>query len=125
MPPSTNRRLLGALAAAALLLALPATALALTLHGLHGWEPEPETVRAPQGTAYVSWAELPRLSGPAGGTSLHVALAVLTGEPGGVRDAEAVTEVVPGAEGVDVVWADDGARTRVLFDPVRVTHTVE
>ncbi|MFE6632305.1 DUF2264 domain-containing protein [Streptomyces rochei] len=95
------------------------------LHGLHGWDGEPETVRAPQGTAYTAWAELPRLSGAAGGTSLHVCLAALSGEPGPGPLAEAVTEVVPGEEGVEVVWADGGGRTRVSFDPVGVTHTAE
>ncbi len=60
----------------------PEEPLVSALHGLHGWDGEPETVRAPQGTAYTAWAELPRLSGTAGGTSLHVCLAALSGEPG-------------------------------------------
>ncbi|MET9987031.1 DUF2264 domain-containing protein [Streptomyces rochei] len=103
----------------------PEEPLVSALHGLHGWDGEPETVRAPQGTAYTAWAELPRLSGAAGGTSLHVCLAALSGEPGPGPLAEAVTEVVPGEEGVEVVWADGGGRTRVSFDPVGVTHTAE
>ncbi|MCC8451955.1 DUF2264 domain-containing protein [Streptomyces rochei] len=103
----------------------PEEPLVSALHGLHGWDGEPETVRAPQGTAYTGWAELPRLSGAAGGTSLHVCLAALSGEPGPGPLAEAVTEVVPGEEGVEVVWADGGGRTRVSFDPVGVTHTAE
>ncbi|WP_030185298.1 DUF2264 domain-containing protein [Streptomyces violaceorubidus] len=101
----------------------PEEPLNSVLHGLYGWEPEAETVRAPQGTAYVPWAELPRLSGPAGGTSVHVSLAALTGEPVSVPAADAVAEVVPAEDGVEVVWSADGARTRVSFDPVGVTHT--
>ncbi|GAA2455402.1 DUF2264 domain-containing protein [Streptomyces glaucus] len=92
------------------------------LHGLHGWDTASETVRAPQGTAYARWALVPRLTGPAAGTSLHVSLAVLAAAPGPGPLAEAVTEVVPGDAAVEVVWAD-GARTRVAFgDTVRVTH---
>ncbi|WP_217140349.1 DUF2264 domain-containing protein [Streptomyces sp. AC627_RSS907] len=101
----------------------PEEPLVSALHGLHGWHPEPGTVRAPQGTAYARWAEMPRLSGDAGGTSLHVCLAALTGEPGPAAPAEAVAEVVADATGVEVTWALDGARTRVTFDPVGVTHT--
>jgi hypothetical protein len=101
----------------------PDEPLVSSLHGLHGWRPEPETVRAPQGTAYAPWAELPRLSGAAGGTTLHVCLAALTGEPGPGALAEAVTEVVAGDSGVEVGWAGDGGRTRVAFEPLRVTHT--
>lgn len=101
----------------------PEEPLTSALHGLYGWDPGAETVRAPQGTAYVPWADLPRLSGAAGGTSVHVSLAALTGEPVSVAAGDAVAEVVPGADGVEVVWAADGARTRVSFGPVGVTHT--
>ncbi|UPZ33599.1 DUF2264 domain-containing protein [Streptomyces sp. LRE541] len=100
----------------------PDESLVSALHGLHGWSPEPETVRAPQGTAYAPWVQLPRLLGEADGTSVHVSLAVLTGEPGPGPLAEAVTHVVADGAGVELVWADDGARTRVSFGPVRVTH---
>ncbi|PSM42750.1 hypothetical protein C6Y14_14775 [Streptomyces dioscori] len=100
----------------------PQEPLVSALHGLHGWSSEPETVRAPQGTAYVPWAQLPRLAGETDGTSVHVSLAALTGEPGPGPLAEAVTHVVADAAGVEVVWADDGTRTRVSFEPVRVTH---
>ncbi|WCN04752.1 DUF2264 domain-containing protein [Streptomyces sp. M92] len=103
----------------------PEEPLVSALHGLHGWSPEPEAVRAPQGTAYTQWVELPRLSGEAGGTTLHVCLAALTGEPGPGPLADAVTEVVPGEREVEVVWADGGGRTRVSFEPVRVTHTAD
>ncbi|GGQ11671.1 DUF2264 domain-containing protein [Streptomyces mutabilis] len=103
----------------------PEEPLVSALHGLHGWSPEPETVRAPQGTAYTPWAELPRLTGDAGGSSLHVCLAALTGEPGPGPLADTVTEVVPGDRKVEVVWADGGGRTRVSFEPVRVTHTAD
>ncbi|MFL1905694.1 DUF2264 domain-containing protein [Streptomyces tauricus] len=100
----------------------PDEPLVSALHGLHGWSPDPETVRAPQGTAYAPWVQLPRLLGETDGTSVHVSLAVLTGEPGPGPLAEAVTHVVADGAGVEVAWADDGARTRVSFDPVRVTH---
>ncbi|MEU8602104.1 DUF2264 domain-containing protein [Streptomyces parvulus] len=100
----------------------PEEPLVSALHGLHGWLPGTETVRAPQGTAFVPWAELPRLSGEAGGTSVHVCVAVLAGEPVNVSPAEAVTAVEAGDGGVEVVWADDAARTRISFDPVTVTH---
>ncbi|MFD5295159.1 DUF2264 domain-containing protein [Streptomyces mutabilis] len=103
----------------------PEEPLVSALHGLHGWSPEPETVRAPQGTAFTPWAELPRLTGDAGGDSLHVCLAALTGEPGPGPLGDAVTEVVPGDREVEVVWADGGGRTRVSFEPVRVTHTAD
>ncbi|MFJ2261798.1 DUF2264 domain-containing protein [Streptomyces sp. NPDC087844] len=100
----------------------PLEPLVSALHGLHGWSPEPETVRAPQGTAYVPWARLPRLVGEADGTSVHVCLAALTGEPGPRPLADAVTHVVADGAGVEVIWADGGACTRVSFDPIRVTH---
>ncbi|WP_221353538.1 DUF2264 domain-containing protein [Streptomyces beigongshangae] len=104
----------------------PREPLVSALHGLHGWDPGPETVRAPQGTAYVPWALMPRLGGTANGTtSLHVCLAVLSGAcgPGGPAPlAEAVTRVAADGTGVEVAWAEDGACTRVSFDPVRVTH---
>ncbi|MFS8198410.1 DUF2264 domain-containing protein [Streptomyces sp. CWNU-52B] len=100
----------------------PREPLVSALHGLHGWSAEAEMVRAPQGTAYVPWAEMPRLTGETDGTSLHVCLAALTGAPGPGPLAEAVTRVRADGTGVEVLWADDGVRTRVSFDPVRVTH---
>ncbi|MEU0743293.1 DUF2264 domain-containing protein [Streptomyces sp. NPDC006134] len=100
----------------------PDEPLVSALHGLHGWEPEPERVRAPRGTAYTRWATVPRLTGAAGGTSVHVCLAALTTGPGPGPLAEAVAEVVAGDTEVVVVWAGGGVRTRVRFDPVRVTH---
>jgi hypothetical protein len=101
----------------------PEEPLVSALHGLHGWDAGPQRVRAPQGTAYTPWAEVPRLSGAAGGTSLHVCLAALTGGPGPGPLADAVTGVVAEGDVVEVVWADGGARTRVTFGPVRVTHS--
>ncbi|MEU9188938.1 DUF2264 domain-containing protein [Streptomyces sp. NPDC048484] len=109
----------------------PQEPLISALHGLHGWSSEPETVRAPQGTAFVPWAEMPRLAGRADGTSLYVCLAALTGEPGPgplsppappAPLPEAVTRVLAHDTGVEVVWAEDGACTRISFDPVGVTH---
>ncbi|MFD4612980.1 DUF2264 domain-containing protein [Streptomyces sp. NPDC058440] len=91
------------------------------LSGLHGWDPSPGTVRAPRGTAWTRWAEVPRLTGPAKGTCVHVALAALTAEPDPVPLAEAVSRCVADERGVEVIWAD-GARTRVAFDPPAVSH---
>lgn len=96
--------------------------LALDLHALHGFAPAPEPLRAPQGTACTCWAEVPRLTGPTGGTSLHACLAALDAAPGPGRLPDAVTEAVPdGTGGLAVVWAD-GARTRISSGPVRVTR---
>ncbi|CAL9342459.1 hypothetical protein SUDANB145_00294 [Streptomyces sp. enrichment culture] len=101
----------------------PDEPLVSSLHALHGFDPEPEPLRAPQGTAYTRWARVPRLAGPADGTSLHVCLAALTAAPGPGPLAEAVTEfTADGTTGVELAWADGGGRTRVSFDPVRVTH---
>ncbi|MFD1831294.1 DUF2264 domain-containing protein [Streptomyces desertarenae] len=99
----------------------PEEDLVSALHPLHGWDPAPETVRAPQGTAWTRWARMPRLTGAADGTAPYACLAVLTTGPGPVPLAEAVTATTADATGVEVVWAG-GARTRVAFDPVRVTH---
>ncbi|MTE17720.1 DUF2264 domain-containing protein [Streptomyces sp. TRM43335] len=99
----------------------PEEDLVSALHPLHGWDPAPETVRAPQGTAWTRWARVPRLTGAADGASPYACLAVLTAGPNPVPLAEAVTETTADAGGVEVVWAG-GARTRVAFDPVRVTH---
>ncbi|GGZ91881.1 hypothetical protein GCM10010389_33020 [Streptomyces echinoruber] len=98
----------------------PEEELVSALHGLYGWDPAVETVRAPQGTARTRWAHLPRLTGRAGGTTVHVCLAVLTTAPGPGPSARAVTGVEADGSGVAAVWAD-GPRTRVMFDPVRVT----
>jgi hypothetical protein len=100
----------------------PDDPLVSALYGLHGWGTGPDTLRAPRGTACTRWAEVPRLAGEAGGTSVHVCLAALTAEPGPGPLADAVTEVAAGDTEVLVGWADGGARTRIRFDPVRVTH---
>ncbi|CAL9606205.1 hypothetical protein SUDANB58_05540 [Streptomyces sp. enrichment culture] len=100
----------------------PDEPLVSALHGLHGWEGAPERIRAPQGTAYTRWARMPRLTGAAGGTSVHVCLAALAAAPGPGPLADAVTEVVAGDAEVVAVWAEGGVRTRIRFDPVRVTH---
>ncbi|MFF7188298.1 DUF2264 domain-containing protein [Streptomyces sp. NPDC008222] len=91
------------------------------LHGLHGWDEGPEPVPAPQGTAYTRWARVPRLRGRAGGTSVHVSLAVLTAEPRPAPPVDAVAAVVADDDGVEVTWAGDGARSRVEFRPLTVT----
>ncbi|MCZ9338218.1 hypothetical protein NGM37_10565, partial [Streptomyces sp. TRM76130] len=66
--------------------------LVSSLHALHGFDPAPAPLRAPQGTAYTRWARVPRLTGPAHGTSLHACLAALTGAPGPGPLARSVTE---------------------------------
>ncbi|MFG3102083.1 DUF2264 domain-containing protein [Streptomyces sp. NPDC048182] len=96
----------------------PEEPLVSTLLPLYGWHPEPETLRAPQGTACVPWAEVPRLTGEAGGSTLHVCLAALTeGPPSGPAPT-----AVADAGGVELTWQDDPRRTRVTFDPVAVVH---
>ncbi|MFF4508084.1 DUF2264 domain-containing protein [Streptomyces sp. NPDC001401] len=96
----------------------PDDPVASTLHGLHGWDEGAAPVRAPQGTAYTRWAQVPRLVGRAGGTTVHVCLASLAAEP--VVLEEAVTDVVVDGGAVQVTWARDGARSRIEFGPVRV-----
>ncbi|MFF8912866.1 DUF2264 domain-containing protein [Streptomyces sp. NPDC015032] len=95
--------------------------LTSALHGLHGWESR-DAVRAPQGTAYTRWAEVPRLSAHAQGTVVLVALASLTAEP----DAAPLDAVVSGVDvdgdTVEVRWARDATTTRIGFEPVTVTH---
>ncbi|MFD0211974.1 DUF2264 domain-containing protein [Streptomyces hirsutus] len=103
----------------------PDEPLVSSLHGLHGWDaPAADPIRAPQGTAFTRWARVPRLSGRCHGTSVHVSLASLTAEPDPRPLAEALREVrVDGGSAVEVVWAGGGARTRIAFDPVEVSHT--
>ncbi|WP_424862523.1 DUF2264 domain-containing protein [Streptomyces sp. MMS24-I29] len=91
------------------------------LHGLHGWETR-DVVRAPEGTAYTPWAQVPRLSGPAQGTTLLVALASLTAEPGAAPLDAVVSDVDVDGDTVAVSWADDATTTRVRFEPLTVTH---
>lgn len=91
------------------------------LHGLHGWETSDE-VRAPQGTAYTRWAVVPRLSADAEGTVLLVSLASLTAEPDATALAVAVSAVNVDGDTVEVGWAEDGATTRIGFEPLKVEH---
>ncbi|MGF1338975.1 DUF2264 domain-containing protein [Streptomyces flavovirens] len=92
------------------------------LHGLYGWDGQ-EEVRAPQGTAFARWAVLPRLGADVEGTVVLVALASLTGRPGGAPLAAAVSGVDVAGDTVRVGWADDGATTRIAFAPLEVDHT--
>ncbi|GGX72927.1 hypothetical protein GCM10010358_29060 [Streptomyces minutiscleroticus] len=101
----------------------PGEPLASVLHPLYGFDGEAEAVPAPAGTAYARWARVPRLTGAAGGTSVHVALAVLTAEDAPVPAAEAVSGASVDGASVEVRWAEDGARTRVVFGPCAVEHT--
>ncbi|MEV5270622.1 DUF2264 domain-containing protein [Streptomyces werraensis] len=94
------------------------------LHGLFGWDaPAPETVPAPQGTAWTPWARVPRLTGGCGGTTVHLALASLTAGHDAPSLADAVTDVRVDDGTVEVTWAADGFRTRVSFGPPEVSHT--
>ncbi|MEU0075663.1 DUF2264 domain-containing protein [Streptomyces sp. NPDC006332] len=98
----------------------PEEDLVSTLHGPYGWSGPAEPARAPQGTAFTRWARVPRLVGRAGGTTVHVCVALLTGGTTADDPARAVTSVtVDGAE-VEVGWV--GARTRISFEPLRVSH---
>lgn len=91
------------------------------LHGLHGWETSDE-VRAPQGTAYTRWAVVPRLGADTEGTALLVSLASLTAEPDASTLAAAVSAVNVDGDTVEVGWAEDGATTRIGFEPLKVEH---
>ncbi|POX47525.1 DUF2264 domain-containing protein [Streptomyces sp. Ru72] len=99
----------------------PDEPLVSALHGLRGWDEGPEAVPAPGGTAYARWARVPRLTGRAGGTTVHVCLASLTAEPGPAPLAEAVADVRVDDDGVEVRWAHDAARFRVGFRPFGVS----
>lgn len=102
----------------------PEEATASALHGLHGWDdPAPESLPAPQGTAWTAWARVPRLSGGCGGTTVHLALASLTAGPDAPSLDRAVTDVRVDDGTVEVTWADDGSRTHVAFGPPEVSHT--
>ncbi|MFE5111914.1 DUF2264 domain-containing protein [Streptomyces sp. NPDC056663] len=99
----------------------PDDAVRSALHGLHGWETSDE-VRAPQGTAYNRWAVVPRLGADAEGTVLLVSLASLTAEPDATALAAAVSAVNVDGDTVEVGWAEDGATTRIDFEPLKVEH---
>ncbi|MGW5661580.1 DUF2264 domain-containing protein [Streptomyces sp. NPDC003758] len=99
----------------------PEEPLVSALHGLYGWDEDPEPVPAPGGTAYARWARVPRLTGRAGGTTVHVCLASLTAEPDPAPLAEAVADVTVDDDGVEVTWARDGVRSRVGFRPFGVS----
>jgi hypothetical protein len=60
--------------------------------------------------------------GQAGGTSVHACVATLTAEEAPAVPAEAVRSVVADGDAVEVVWTESGTRTRIAFDPVRVSH---
>ncbi|MFI9630401.1 DUF2264 domain-containing protein [Streptomyces sp. NPDC052042] len=95
--------------------------LVSALHGLHGWETR-DLVRAPQGTAYTPWAQVPRLSAPVRGTVVLVALASLTAEVGAEPLDAVVSGVVVDGDAVAVSWAKDATTTRIRFEPLAVTH---
>ncbi|NLU71756.1 DUF2264 domain-containing protein [Streptomyces sp. HNM0575] len=108
------------------------------LHGLHGWdENTPSPLRAPQGTAFTRWAEVPALHGAAEGTALFVALAALS--PGGeaatdgpphipladaARLLSADADAGSGSGSARVRWTADGTVTQIAFTAhaAEVTH---
>ncbi|WP_053719865.1 DUF2264 domain-containing protein [Saccharothrix sp. NRRL B-16348] len=92
--------------------------LSSVLRPLHGWESADE-VAAPGGTAFTPSARVPRLRGAGAGTSVHVALAVLTDGP--VDLSEVASVVAAGVDVVEVRWSD-GPVTRVSFAPLEVVH---
>jgi hypothetical protein len=97
------------------------------LHGLHGWyDDSPTLLRAPQGTAFTRWAQVPALEGPAEGTALFVAAAALTSvgapqEPPVLR--ECVRLLHADTASARVLWTADGTVTHVAFtaDSARLT----
>ncbi|WP_434588203.1 DUF2264 domain-containing protein [Streptomyces sp. A5-4] len=99
----------------------PAEPLLSALHPLHGWTGQ-DRPRAPRGTAFTPWADLPRLTAAAEGTAVYAALATLTGEPRPEALAAAVTAVSVAGDRVEVRWADDGSVTRIAFEPLTVEH---
>jgi hypothetical protein len=126
----------------------PEQPLVSRLRPLHGWATADRRC-APAGTAFTPWARMPRLAAPVSGTAVFAALATLTARPGpdgdppgvaeapgaadatGVADAAEVTddasvgavvEVTAHGGALTVRWADDGAVTRISFDPLRVTQ---
>ncbi|MEU8570023.1 DUF2264 domain-containing protein [Streptomyces pathocidini] len=98
-------------------------ALHTAVHPLHGWMAQ-DTVRAPQGTAYAPWTELPRLTAEPAETPapLYAALTTLTAEPDPTPLRDAVTGVTATATTLEVRWSADGARTRISFEPLEVVH---
>ncbi|MFJ5155612.1 hypothetical protein ACIQCF_29360 [Streptomyces sp. NPDC088353] len=88
------------------------------LHGLHGWDPFPGTVRAPRGTAFTRG---PGCRASRGGRRARVCvgLAPLSAGPDPAPLAQAVSRCAADETGVEVTWAG-GART-----PWRTTGTVE
>lgn len=98
----------------------PEESLASVLRPLYGWSTG-DTVRAPQGTAFArSPVLVPRLTGPADGTSVYVSLAALIGgpDPAAAQDTVSGVRVTDGT--VEVRWTDDGSLTRVRFEPLSV-----
>ncbi len=98
--------------------------LCSALHPLHGWDTADET-RAPQGTAFTHWALVPRLTArDAGGTSVRAALATLTAQDDPAPLAQAVSDARATADSFEVRWTEDGALTRITFEPLTVELTV-
>jgi hypothetical protein len=94
----------------------PDESLISMLAPLHGWADRDEA-RAPQGTAFVPWARMPRLTAQIEGTGIFAALVVLTDE-----SPEISAEVVATTEdSVTIRWAD--GTTYIGFEPLEVRRT--
>ncbi|MEU9343427.1 DUF2264 domain-containing protein [Streptomyces sp. NPDC048278] len=100
-----------------------AEAVRSELTGLYGWSGR-DQVRAPEGTAYEPWVQVPRLSADVRGTAVFAALAALGGDAEAPPLADAVAEVVCADHELRVRWAE-GPQTVVSFEPFRVTTTRE
>ncbi|MFI1291822.1 hypothetical protein ACH4VM_25745 [Streptomyces sp. NPDC020792] len=90
------------------------------LHGLHGWDPSPGTVCAPRGTAFT-WGPGCRASRGGRRARVCVGLATLSAGPDPRPLAQAVSRCAADETGVEVTRAG-GARTRITFDPLTVSH---
>jgi hypothetical protein len=89
-----------------------ATAEPSGLHPVHGWEQQDE-VPIQQGTAFMPWARVPRLSASVHGTALFASVATLT------EVRVPVTVISATADTIEVGW-EDNTTTRITFCPVSV-----
>jgi hypothetical protein len=89
-----------------------ATAEPSGLHPVHGWEQQDE-VPIQQGTAFMPWARVPRLSASVHGTALFASVATLT------EVRVPVTVISATADTIEIGW-EDNTTTRITFCPVSV-----
>lgn len=102
----------------------PEEPLVSVMRPLYGWSGQDE-VSAPAGTAFTPWARVPRLTGTVSGTTVLAELATLTEESECTDTPSPVTAVTADKDTLTVRWSADGALTRIVFDPLRVTHEQE